>query len=94
MEEAIVIRECTEEDIDAVLALRAGSAAPHTKPDTAAGVALRLMRDSELFVLAMDGERRVRSLMGGWDRWRGILYRMAAAPDYRRRGILIARAIA
>lgn len=68
MEEAIVIRECTEGDIDAVLALWAGSAAPHTKPGTAAGVALRLMRDSELFVLAVDGERLVGSLMGGWDR--------------------------
>ena len=94
MEEAIVIRECTEGDIDAVLALRAGSAAPHTKPDTTAGGTLRLMRDSELFVPPMDGERLVGSLMGGWDGWRGTLYRMAVAPDYRRPGILIARAIA
>ena len=94
MEEAIVIRECTEGNIDAVLALRAGSAAPHTKLDTTAGGTLRLMRDSELLVPPMDGERLVGSLMGGWDRWRGILYRMAVAADYRRRGILIAGAIA
>ena len=87
MEDSIVIRACEEGDIDAVLALWGSSAAPGSFYNSAEGVALRLTRDRELFVLAVDGDQIVGSLMGGWDGWRGILYRMAVAPDYRRRGI-------
>lgn len=25
--------------------------------------------------------------MGGWDGWRGNMYRLAVAPEYRRRGV-------
>jgi ribosomal protein S18 acetylase RimI-like enzyme len=87
MENTIVIRECSEADIDAVLALWGSSAAPHSFYNSAEGIALRLTRDRELFVLAVDGDHIVGSLMGGWDGWRGILYRMAVAPEYRRQRI-------
>jgi ribosomal protein S18 acetylase RimI-like enzyme len=47
----------------------------------------RLKRDPELFLLAGDGERLVGSLMGGWDGWRGNMYRLAVDPAYQRLGI-------
>ncbi len=47
----------------------------------------RLGRDRNLFVLAWDRERLVASLIGGWDGWRGHLYRLAVDPGCRRRGI-------
>ena len=31
--------------------------------------------------------RIVGSVIGGWDGWRGNIYRLAVAPEYRRRGI-------
>jgi len=48
---------------------------------------LRLQRDATLFVLAWDDTRLAGTLLGGWDGWRGNMYRLAVHPDYRRRGI-------
>ena len=41
-------------------------------------------------MLALDGGRIVGSLMGGWDGWRGNLYRLAVDPGYRRQGLALA----
>jgi len=37
-------------------------------------------------VAEADG-RLVGSIIGGWDGWRGNMYRLAVAPEYRRRRI-------
>jgi len=47
----------------------------------------RLGRERNLFILAWDRDRLVGSLIGGWDGWRGHMYRLAVEPAYRRRGI-------
>ena len=47
----------------------------------------RLRRDRNLFVLAWDRGRLVGSLIGGWDGWRGHMYRLAVDPGCRRSGI-------
>jgi ribosomal protein S18 acetylase RimI-like enzyme len=39
-----------------------------------------------LFVAFIDG-LLVGSVIGGWDGWRGNIYRLAVTPEYRRRGI-------
>jgi ribosomal protein S18 acetylase RimI-like enzyme len=39
-----------------------------------------------LLVAESDG-RLVGSVIGAWDGWRGNIYRLAVAPDYRRRGL-------
>jgi ribosomal protein S18 acetylase RimI-like enzyme len=39
-----------------------------------------------LFV-AVDGESVVGSVIGGCDGWRGNIYRLAVAPEHRRRGL-------
>ena len=89
MADEIQIRACTGEDIPRVLALWEQAAAPHAHPDTAAAVAVRLQRDPELFVVAVaaDSGAIVGSLMGGWDGWRGYMYRMAVLPELRRNGL-------
>ena len=87
MDGPITVRPCAEADVEAVLALWARAAAPHSKPDTPEGVLVRLRRDRELFLIAFDGDAIVGSLMAGWDGWRGNLYRMAVAPEHRRRGV-------
>ena len=47
----------------------------------------RLRRDRNLFVLAWDRGRLVGTLIGGWDGWRGHMYRLAVDPGCRRSGI-------
>jgi ribosomal protein S18 acetylase RimI-like enzyme len=80
------LRPCRDEDIDAVLSLWARSTAAGGS-DTAEAIAVRLERDRELFILAWDGLKLVASVIGGWDGWRGNIYRLAVEPEYRRMGL-------
>ncbi|MBT4073243.1 MAG: GNAT family N-acetyltransferase [Chloroflexi bacterium] len=79
----VITRPCTIEDIPALLQLWIDSDAVAGPTDDADAINIRLQRDNELFVVAVDGERIVGSLMGGW---RGSMARLAVHPDYRRRG--------
>ena len=84
---SIELRPCREEDIGAVLALWRRAEAVPRPTDHPAALRTRLERDGELFVLAWDGDNLIGSLIGGWDGWRGQMYRLAVDPDYRRLGI-------
>ena len=83
----VTLRPCRDEDVDAVLALWRRAEAVPRPTDRQDALLRRLERDRELFVLAWDGERLVGSLMGGWDGWRGGMYRLAVDPAARRQGI-------
>ena len=83
----VTLRPCRDEDVPAVLALWQRAEAVPRPTDRPDALLRRLERDRELFVLAWDGDRLVGSLMGGWDGWRGNLYRLAVDPAYRRQGI-------
>ena len=83
----LVYRECGEADIDAVLDFWRRAEAIPRPTDHPAALAIRLQRDNDLFLLAVHDERIVGSLMGGWDGWRGHMYRLAVDPIYLRRGI-------
>jgi ribosomal protein S18 acetylase RimI-like enzyme len=56
-------------------------------PMTDATLLCRLERDPELFVVAQVDDKLVGTLIGGWDGWRGNMYRLAVDPSYRRCGI-------
>jgi ribosomal protein S18 acetylase RimI-like enzyme len=83
----LTFRPCRDEDVPAVLALWQRAEAVPRPTDRPDALLRRLERDRELFVLAWDEDRLVGSLIGGWDGWRGNLYRLAVDPAYRRRGI-------
>jgi ribosomal protein S18 acetylase RimI-like enzyme len=51
---------------------------------------MRLEHDAALFVVAETEGKVVGTLIGGWDGWRGNMYRLAVHPDHRRRGIATA----
>ena len=40
-----------------------------------------------LFLVAEEAGRLVGTIIGGWDGWRGNIYRLAVLPDSRRRGV-------
>ncbi len=85
--QAIVLRSCRVDDIHKVLDLWKRAEAIPRPTDHPTALRLRLERDQDLFLIALDGRRVVGSLIGGWDGWRGGMYRLAVDPSYRRSGI-------
>jgi ribosomal protein S18 acetylase RimI-like enzyme len=83
---AIRLRSCRISDIPAVLELWT-RATDGSVGDNAKAIRLRLRRDRELFLIALDGKRVIGSLIGGWDGWRATMARLAVDPAYRRRGV-------
>ena len=83
----VTIRPCNPEDVERVLELWRVAGAAGSLPDTADVILTRLERDRDLFVLAEAGGRLIGTLIGGWDGWRGNMYRLAVHPDHRRMGI-------
>jgi ribosomal protein S18 acetylase RimI-like enzyme len=77
------------EDYDAALRLWDGAGpGVHVGPsDTPAELEKKLQRDPDLFLVALDGERLVGTVMGAFDGRRGMIYHLAVAQEYRRGGI-------
>ena len=83
----IVYRACEVADIQAVLDLWERAEVVPRPTDHELAMQVRLRRDRDLFQVALDGRLLVGALIGGWDGWRGNMYRLAVDPSYRRRGI-------
>ena len=82
-----VIRECSCEDVGAVLELWRQADATPGVTDNAFDLQ-RAVTESRASVLVAEAEGQiVGSIIGTFDGWRGNIYRMAVHPDYRRRGI-------
>ena len=82
----MTIRPGRADDLDAVLALWGGSRSAHAvTEDTPERVAGLLERDALL--VAEAGGEIVGAVIAAFDGWRGNFYRLAVAPDFRRRGI-------
>src|SRR5438132_614588 len=76
----ILLRPCRARDVEQVLELWRRAAAEPSVTDAADALRQRLERDRDLFLLAWDRGRLVGTLIGGWDGWRGHLYRLAVEP--------------
>lgn len=65
---------------------------PDDPPWNRAEVAIpaKLAVQPELFLVALDGDTVVGSVMGGYDGHRGWIYALAVRPSHRRRGIATA----
>jgi ribosomal protein S18 acetylase RimI-like enzyme len=82
----IQLRPATAEDIAGVLGLWREAAEP-TSTDTAEALGNLLRHDPGALILAATDASVVGSVIAGWDGWRGAIYRLAVAPDYRRSGL-------
>jgi ribosomal protein S18 acetylase RimI-like enzyme len=88
MSSEAVIRPARADELAAVLRLwQESGVTPPSVTDSIEGLT-RLMSapGGVLFVAFIDG-LLVGSVIGGWDGWRGNIYRLAVTPEYRRRGI-------
>jgi ribosomal protein S18 acetylase RimI-like enzyme len=80
------LRPATAEDSAGVLVLW-GEAAEPTSTDSVEALDNLLRRDPGALIVAEADGRIVGSVIAGWDGWRGAIYRLAVAPDHRRRGL-------
>ena len=81
---APIIREFRSEDYDAAVALwQAGDIRVESLED----LALKLVRDPDLFLVAEDGGRLVGVVLGAFDGRLGSINRLAIAESYRRAGL-------
>ncbi len=76
-----------EESIAAVLDLWVAAGSVPSVSDSPEGLARLLATDPQaLLVAELDGVL-VGSLIAAWDGWRGSFYRLAVAPEHRRKGV-------
>jgi ribosomal protein S18 acetylase RimI-like enzyme len=93
----IVIRRARDDELAAVLRLwnEAGVTPPSVTDSTAGLTGLIKAQGGILLVATIDDpddrgdrdERIIGSAIGGWDGWRGNIYRLAVAPERRERGL-------
>jgi len=75
-------------DIRELIEFWAGAGENDSRPtDTPEAVERLLARDADSLVVARLDGRVVGTVIAGYDGWRAHLYRLAVAPDQRRRGI-------
>jgi ribosomal protein S18 acetylase RimI-like enzyme len=81
------IRECRQEDCPAVLDLWRQAGAIPSRTDTLEELQRLVGEDNGLFLVAEEAGRVVGTIVGGWDGWRGNMYRLAVLPEFRRGGV-------
>ncbi|TMA48198.1 MAG: GNAT family N-acetyltransferase, partial [Deltaproteobacteria bacterium] len=81
------IREARAEDAAAVLALWSVSGIRPSVTDTPDHLRRLVERVPDLLLVAESDGRVVGSVLGGWDHWRGHIYRLAVHPASRRGGV-------
>jgi ribosomal protein S18 acetylase RimI-like enzyme len=85
MTSAITIRPCRADECGAVLALWTRAGAIPSATDTPAELArLVASEHGNGFLVAVRDGAIVGSVIGGFDGWRGNIYRLAVAPEARR----------
>ena len=87
MAPALNIRKGRPEDIERVLELWRDAGATPKPTDTPSDLARLLAQAQAVLLVAEADGRVVGTVVGGWDGWRGNIYRLAVLPEYRRRGI-------
>ena len=87
MGEEVSIRSGQPEDAVSILELWQLSGALPSETDNSESIACLLDSDKDALIVAKIGGRIVATVIAAWDSWRGNLYRLAVAPDGRRKGI-------
>ena len=86
-----MIRRCTDADCADVLQLWKLAEATPSITDTLEEVQRAASDANAIFLVATDADGRiVGSVIGGWDGWRGNIYRLAVAPEARRHRVAAA----
>jgi ribosomal protein S18 acetylase RimI-like enzyme len=84
----VLIRRVCDDELAAVLQMwQAARVTPPSVSDSMEGL-MRLIREpAAILLVATIDDQIVGSVIGGWDGWRGNIYRVAVTPEHRRKGI-------
>jgi ribosomal protein S18 acetylase RimI-like enzyme len=83
-----VIRRVRDDELSALLRLwLAAGVTPPSISDSIEGLTKLIREPTALLLVAAIDDQLVGSVVGGWDGWRGNIYRLAVTPEWRRRGI-------
>lgn len=83
-----LIRPVLREELPAVLSFwKDAEVTPASVTDSIEGLAVLLRQPTAILLVATIDGRIVGTVIGGWDGWRGNIYRLAVAPPHRRKGI-------
>ena len=83
----VAVRECRDDELEAVLALWRQADATVSVTDTLEDVRRAANGSTSVLLVAEQEGRIVGSVIGGFDGWRGNIYRLAVHPGYQRQGI-------
>ena len=84
----IVIRPIRDDELAAVLELwHTAGVTPPSISDSIEGLTRLIGEPAALLLIATIHNQIVGSVIGGWDGWRGNIYRLAVTPEFRRMGI-------
>lgn len=82
------IRQACGDELSAVLKLwHEAGVTPPSVTDSIEGLTRLMSAAGAVLMVATIEDRIVGSVIGGWDGWRGNIYRLAVAPEHRRKGI-------
>ena len=81
------IREARADEAEALLELWRLTGSGPSITDTPAHLRMLTEEAPDLFLVAETEGQLFGSILGGWDNWRGHIYRLAVHPDFRRRGL-------
>ena len=82
-----VIRPARSEEVEQVLGLWREAETTPSVTDTREEMLKLLAEPAAVLLVAEADGRLVGTVIGGWDGWRGNIYRLVVAPGYRRRGL-------
>jgi ribosomal protein S18 acetylase RimI-like enzyme len=84
----VVIRPVRDDELAAVLLLwQAAGVTPPSVSDSIEGLTTLIRTATALLLVAIIDDQIVGSVIGGWDGWRGNIYRLAVTPERQRKGI-------
>jgi ribosomal protein S18 acetylase RimI-like enzyme len=83
-----VIRQVLTEELPAILSFwKEAEVTPPSVTDSIEELGILMRQPAALLLVATIDGKIVGSVIGGWDGWRGNIYRLAVAPAHRREGI-------
>jgi ribosomal protein S18 acetylase RimI-like enzyme len=84
----LVIRRVRDSELEAVLQMwQVVGVSPPGASDSMEGLMSLAREPAASLLVATIDDQIVGSVIGGWDGWRGNIYRLAVTPAHRRRGI-------
>src|SRR6266436_2136446 len=83
-----VIRPARDNELSGVLRLwQEADVTPPSVTDSIEGLTRLINEPGGILLVATIDGRIIGSVIGGWDGWRGNIYRLAVTPEFQRRGI-------